>query len=79
MEARREPSLADELVGRLLPENLEWEALVRAYPLPSLAVAALGGFVLGRTRGAAVVAAFSAFAAAAVSRAVNELVGDEVI
>lgn len=73
------PSLADKVIDDLLPERLDWQRLVRNYPLPALAVAALGGYWLGRHRGKVVVAALSAFAATAVSEQVNEMLGDEVL
>jgi len=70
---------ADDLVSELLPETLDWERLVRSYPLPALALAALGGYWLGRTRGGAVVSALGAFAAAAAVRGVNDALGDEIL
>jgi hypothetical protein len=75
----RSASAADQLVSDLLPENLDWERLVRSYPLPALGLAALGGYWLGRTRGSAVVAALGAFAAAAAVRGVNEALGEDVL
>ena len=73
------PSLADKVIDDLLPERLDWQRLVRNYPLPALAIAALGGYWLGRHRGKVVVTALSAFAATAVSEQVNEMLGDEVL
>lgn len=70
---------ADQMLDELLPEQLDWQRLVRQYPIPSLAVAALGGYLLGRYKGAAVLAALSAFAADAVADNVNEILGDELI
>jgi len=74
----RERDLADELIDELVPEGFDWERLVRAYPLPALAVAAAGGFLLGRSRGPELLAALAALAAGAVARGVNELVGEEI-
>jgi hypothetical protein len=75
----RSSSLADEVVDEILPEGLEWQRLVRTYPWPALLLAAAGGFVLGRSRGPAVLAALGGFAASQVARGVNDLLGDEVI
>ncbi len=72
-------SAADDLVSELLPETFDWQRLVRTYPLPALALAALGGYWLGRTRGGAVVSALGAFAAAAAVRGVNEALGEDVL
>ncbi len=66
------------LLARLADE-LEWEDLVRRYPIPAVLVAGLGGFILGRTKGDWVLSALSAFAAAQLSRQVNQLLGDEVL
>lgn len=75
-EARSTP---DRLVDELVPETVEWERLVRSYPLPALLLAAVGGFVLGRHHGQEVVGALSAFAGRKVVRSVNELLGEDVL
>ena len=69
----------DGLVEELAPGGLDWRDLVRAYPLPALLLAGLGGFFLARRRGAEVVEALSSFAATQVSQGVNEFLGDEVL
>jgi len=71
--------MADQFVDEVAPEELDWRELVRRYPVASLAVAALGGFVLGRSRGRAIVAALGAYAGDLVAREVNELLGEDVI
>ena len=63
----------EELLDEILPESLEWERLVRTYPVPALAVAAAGGFYLGLRHGAAILAAVSSYVAAEVSRNVGEI------
>jgi hypothetical protein len=65
----------EELLDEILPESLEWERLVRTYPVPALAVAAAGGFYLGLRHGAAILAAVSSYVAAEVSRNVGEILG----
>jgi hypothetical protein len=67
-----------DLMDELLPEGVEWERMVRIYPLPSLALAALGGFLLGRLHGPALVSAVSSFAAAEVSKNVGDLIGQHI-
>lgn len=74
---RRSP--ADEVVDELMPPELDWQGLVRRYPLAALAVAAIGGYVLGRHRGDDIVRALSAFAADSVSEQINALLGTDVI
>jgi hypothetical protein len=70
---------AHEVVDDLLPETFEWERLVRSYPIPALLLAAVGGFVLGRTRGSAVLAALGAFAASRVADEVHRVLGEDVL
>jgi len=45
-----QPAIEDRSVGSRKP-GLDWVALVRAYPLASVAVAASLGFLIGRARG----------------------------
>lgn len=48
-------SSAEDWVDELIPVELDWVDWVRRYPIPSLAVAALGGFVVGRLHGGRIV------------------------
>ena len=73
------PSLADELIDQLIPDRVDWRRLVRDHPWPAVGLAAVGGYFLGRTRGRAVLAALSAFAAGAVADGVNEALGEEIL
>lgn len=73
------PGLADELLDQLIPDSVDWRRLVRDHPWPAVGLAAVGGYVLGRTRGRAVIAALAAFAAGAVADGVNEALGEEVL
>ncbi len=68
-------SAADDLLDSFLPENLDWRRLVSDYPLPALAVAAIGGYWLGRTRGRRILGALTTFAAGAVTQAANDILG----
>jgi len=71
--------VADELLDDLLPAELEWRQMVRSYPLPALAVAALGGYLLGRSRGPAIVAALSTFVVSEMVAGLSEVTGQEVV
>ena len=66
---------AEEILDELLPEELEWERLVRTYPVPAVALAAIGGFVIALRHGPEILTAVSGFLAAEVSRNVSELIG----
>jgi hypothetical protein len=72
-------SFIDDVLDDVLPENLDWRRLVRNHPAPVLALAALGGFVIGRSRGRAVLGALSTFAASALATGVNRFLGDDVV
>jgi hypothetical protein len=71
-------SAADDLVDSVLPASLDWQGLVRAYPLPALAVAAIGGYWLGRMRGPRILGALTAFAASSVTQAANDILGEDL-
>ena len=68
-----ERSFEQQLIDELVPEEMDWEDLVRSYPVSSLLVAALGGYFIGRRSGRAIVAAFSESAVDRVTELVNEL------
>ena len=78
MEIMERDSVVDALIDEIVPEGLDWERLVVTYPLPALALAALGGFFLGRRHGAEILAALSTFAAAHVTENVYQAVGREL-
>lgn len=70
---------ADAIVDELLPEQVDWERLVRSYPLPALALAAAAGFYLAMARGPVVVSAVTGWAAGEMTRRVNDLVGEDLL
>lgn len=74
-EETRGGTSVEEILDELLPEELEWERLVRTYPVPAVALAAIGGFVIGLRHGPEILTAISGFLAAEVSRNVSELIG----
>lgn len=70
-------ALADDLLDELLPEDLDWEQLVRRYPRTCL-LAALGvGAWLGYRRGRAVLAVVGTLVAGRVAGTVGELLADD--
>jgi hypothetical protein len=74
-ETPRGGTSVEAILNELLPEELEWERLVRTYPVPAVALAAIGGFVIGLRHGPEILTAVSGFLAAEVSRNVSELIG----
>jgi len=73
------PRFADQLVDDLLPDDLDWRRLVTSYPLAALALAGVGGYVLGRARGSAIAGSLAVFASDTLSRNVNALIGEDVL
>lgn len=74
-ETARGGTSVEAILDELLPEELEWERLVRTYPVPAVALAAIGGFVVALRHGPEILSAVSGFLAAEVSRNVSELIG----
>jgi len=72
-------SIADDLVDELLPQEFDWQGVVRSYPLTSICVAALGGYLLGSRHGRELISGISEFAAEAVTGHVNEWTGREIL
>ncbi|MES1211331.1 MAG: hypothetical protein ABUL63_03245 [Acidobacteriota bacterium] len=77
-DSAHRPSTIDNFLDEILPEELEWERLVRSYPLPAVAVAAVGGLLLGLSHGSTIAAAVSSYVAAQVSRNVSQVLGHDV-
>jgi hypothetical protein len=73
MELQERESLVEELLDELVPEGVDWQRLVVRYPIPSLLLAAAGGFYVGRRHGPEILKALSGIAAAEVSRNVSHL------
>jgi hypothetical protein len=71
-------STVDDLVDEILPEGLDWQRLVRTYPLPAMLLAAFGGFLIGRSHGPSIFSAVSGFAAAEISKNVSAALGREI-
>jgi len=71
------PSTIDDFLDEILPEELEWERMVRSYPLPAVALAAVGGFLLGISHGPGIVSALSGYIGAQVSRNVSQVLGQD--
>ena len=77
-DSEHRPSTIDDFLDEILPEDLEWERMVRSYPLPAVALAAVGGFLLGLSHGTAIVSAVSGYLSAQVSRNVSQVLGRDL-
>lgn len=71
-------SSADALLDELLPESLDWDRLVRTYPLPAMLLAAVGGFLIGRRHGKVLLSAVTGFATARIAQTVTSVMGREI-
>jgi hypothetical protein len=58
-ESLEDASFSNRLIDQVLPEELDWVELVRTYPIPALAVAAIAGFFIGRIHGERLIEAAS--------------------
>jgi hypothetical protein len=79
VSAEQETDFAERLVDDLLPDDLEWRQLVTNHPYVSLTLAGLGGYLLGRSRGSAIVGALALFATDTLTSNVNSLLGEDVL
>ena len=69
----------DEVVDEVLPAELDWQRMVRRYPLAAVTIAAVGGYILGRNRGEEILRALSDYAADLVSGQVNDALGRKIL
>ena len=72
-------SAADRVVDELLPDELDWSDLVVRYPKISLTVAAVGGYLLGRSRGPEILESLASFATDRVAEGVNQSLGQKIL
>jgi hypothetical protein len=69
---------ADFLLDKVIPDEIDWRDLVRRHPMVSVSVAAALGFLIGRSRGGAIVAGASAAVTTAVMRQLSDVFEGEV-
>jgi len=59
---------ADVILDSLVPSGIDWRETVRRHPLGSVAAVTLVGYLVGRTKGAAIVAGITAGLSSAMMR-----------
>jgi hypothetical protein len=69
---------ADFLLDKVIPDEIDWRDLVRRHPMLSVGVAAALGFLIGRSKGAAIIAGASAAVSAGVMRQLSDVLDGEV-
>jgi hypothetical protein len=75
---RRRRLDADLLLDKVIPDEIDWRDLVRRHPMVSIGVAAGLGFLIGRSKGAAIVAGVSAAVTSGVMRQLSDVLDGEV-
>jgi hypothetical protein len=75
--AKRQRLDADFLLDKVIPDEIDWRDLVRRHPMLAVGVAAGLGFLIGRGKGAAIVAGASAAVSAAVMRQLSDVLDGE--
>jgi hypothetical protein len=76
-QSRPERSVSGRFLDELLPEELEWESLVRTYPLAALLVAGMAGYWLGWRSGGPILEAVGETAVRRVTGLVGDRLGDD--
>ncbi len=76
--AERHRLNADFLLDKVIPDEIDWRDLVRRHPMLSVGVAAGLGFLIGRSKGAAIVAGLSAAVTTGVMRQLSDVLDGEV-
>lgn len=69
---------ADFLLDKLVPSEVDWRETVRRHPLLAVGAAAAIGFLIGRSKGSAIVAGASSALTAAVMRQLSDVLETEV-
>jgi hypothetical protein len=77
-EAHRRRLNADLLLDKVIPGEIDWRDMVRRHPMLSVGVAAGLGFLLGRSKGAAIVAGVSAAVTSGIMRQLSDVLDGEV-
>jgi hypothetical protein len=77
-EERRRRLNADFLLDKVIPDEIDWRDLVRRHPMVSVGLAAGLGFLIGRSKGAAIIAGTSAAVSSAIMRQLSDVLDGEV-
>lgn len=64
---------ADAILDTLVPATIDWRATVRRHPLASVACVGLVGYLVGRTKGSAIMAGVSTGLSAALMRQLGDV------
>ena len=68
---------ADAILDTLVPGSIDWRDTVRRHPLGSVAVVGLVGYLVGRTKGATIMAGVTAGLSTAMMRQLSDVFDGE--
>jgi hypothetical protein len=78
-KAPRQRLDADFLLDKVIPDEIDWRDLVRRHPILAVGLVAGVGFLIGRSKGAAIVAGASAAVTGAVMRQLSDVLEGDVL
>jgi hypothetical protein len=64
---------ADSILDQLVPGNIDWRDTVRRHPLGSVFCVGLVGYLVGRTKGSAIMSGLTAALSAAMMRQLSDV------
>lgn len=64
---------ADSILDSLVPGDIDWRATVRRHPMSSVLGVGLVGYLVGRTKGATIMAGLTAALSAAMMRHLSDV------
>jgi hypothetical protein len=64
---------ADTILDSLVPESVDWRDTVRRHPFGSVAAVGLVGYLVGRTKGASIMAGVTAALSAGIVRQLSDV------
>lgn len=64
---------ADSILDSLVPGNIDWRDTVRRHPMTSVLGVGLVGYLVGRTKGATIMAGLTAALSAAMMRQLSDV------
>ena len=68
---------ADAILDTLVPGSIDWRETVRRHPLGSVALVGLVGYLVGRTKGATIMAGVTAGLSTAMMRQLSDVFDGE--
>ncbi len=69
---------ADTILDAVIPEQIDWRETVRRHPVASIVGVGLVGYVVGRTKGSAILAGITAGISSALMRQLSDVFEGEL-